>query len=154
MLKLWFTNEVKHLFKIPKVFMLDAGILCHLLRITATDGLNQSLQRGVIYETFILTELIKANTYAHQPVDISLYRTQDGKEIDFTLDNGKGFIPVEVKAAYTVTLQDFRHIHYFIEQNQGKVLQGIVFYSGERVLPFGEKDRVKLWVVSFGVLVG
>jgi hypothetical protein len=153
-LKPWFTNEAKRLVKMPKVFMLDTGILCHLLRITASNELNQSLQRGAIYETFILSELIKANTYAHQPVDISFYRTQDGKEIDFILDNGKGLIPTEVKAAHTVTLQDFRHIQYFIEQNPEKVLQGIVFYSGDKVLPFGEKNGVKLWAVPFGVLAG
>lgn len=153
-LKPWFTNEAKRLVKMPKVFMLDTGILCHLLRVTNAEELNQSLQRGAIYETFILSELIKANTYAHQPVDISFYRTQDGKEIDFILDNGKGLIPIEVKAAHTVTLQDFRHIQYFIEQNEGKILQGIVFYSGDRVLPFGEKDGVKLWAVPFGVLAG
>jgi hypothetical protein len=153
-LKPWFTNEAKRLVKMPKVFMLDTGILCHLLRITTPNELNQSLQRGAIYETFILSELIKANTYAHQPVDISFYRTQDGKEIDFILDNGKGLIPTEVKAAHTVTLQDFRHIQYFIEQNPEKVLQGIVFYSGDKVLPFGEKNGVKLWAVPFGVLAG
>jgi hypothetical protein len=153
-LKPWFTNEAKRLVKMPKVFMLDTGILCHLLRITTPNELNQSLQRGAIYETFILSELIKANTYANQPVDISFYRTQDGKEIDFILDNGKGLIPTEVKAAHTVTLQDFRHIQYFIEQNPEKVLQGIVFYSGDKVLPFGEKNGVKLWAVPFGVLAG
>lgn len=153
-LKPWFNNEAKRLVKMPKAFMLDTGILCHLLRVTNAEELNQSLQRGAIYETFILSELVKANTYAKQPVDISFYRTQDGKEIDFILDNGKGLIPIEVKAAHTVTLQDFRHIQYFIEQNQGKVLQGIVFYSGDRVLPFGEKDGVKLWAVPFGMLAG
>ncbi|MEN9432852.1 MAG: hypothetical protein RLZZ422_441 [Pseudomonadota bacterium] len=153
-LKPWFTNEAKRLVKMPKVFMLDTGILCHLLRITTPNELNQSLQRGAIYETFILSELIKANTYANQPVDISFYRTQDGKEIDFILDNGKTLIPTEVKAAHTVTLQDFRHIQYFIEQNPEKVLRGIVFYSGDKVLPFGEKNGVKLWAVPFGVLAG
>lgn len=153
-LKPWFSNEAKRLVKMPKIFMLDTGILCHLLRITTTNELNQSLQRGAIYETFVLSELIKANTYTAQPVDISFYRTQEGKEIDFILDNGKSLTPIEVKAAHTVTLQDFRHIQYFIEQNQGKVVQGIVFYSGERVLPFGEKDGVKLWAVPFGALAG
>ena len=150
----WFTNEAKRLVKMPKIFMLDTGILCHLLRITTNDELNQSIHRGALYETFILSELVKANTYAIQPVDLSFYRTQDGKEIDFILDNGKHLILLEVKAAHTVTLQDFRHIQYFIEQNQSKVLQAIVFYSGDRVLPFGERDGVKLWAVPFGVLRG
>lgn len=153
-IKPWFTNEAKRLVKMPKIFMLDTGILCHLLRITTTEELGQASQRGAIYETFILSELIKANTYAKQSVDINFYRTQEGKEIDFILDNGKNLIPIEVKAAHTVTLHDFRHIQYFIEQYQGKVLQGIVLYSGERVLPFGEKAGVRLWAVPLGALAG
>lgn len=154
LLKPWFNNEAKRLVKMPKMFMLDTGILCHLLKITSAEDLTQSSQRGALYETFVLSELIKANTYAIQPVDLTFYRTQDGKEIDFILDNGKGLILIEVKAAYTVTLQDFRHINHFITQNIGPVLQGIVLYSGDRVLPFGEINGVCLWAVPLGILAG
>ena len=67
---------------------------------------------------------MKANTYAAQPVDLSFYHTSDGKKIDFVLDNGKGLVLLEVKAAHSVTPADFRHISYFIGQNPGRVVQG------------------------------
>ncbi len=154
LLKPWFNNETKRLVKMPKIFMLDTGILCHLLKITCTEDLAQSPQRGAIYETFVLSELIKANTFATQSVDLSFYRTQDGKEIDFILDNGKSLIPIEIKAAHTVTPQDFRHINHFINQNAGKVLQGIVFYAGDRALPFGETNGVPLWAIPLAMMAG
>ena len=138
----------------PKVFMLDTGILCHLLKITSPAELHQSNNRGAIYETFVLSELVKANTYATQPVDLSFYRTSDGKEIDFVLDNGKGLVLLEVKAAHSVTPTDFRHIRHFIEQNPGRVVQGMVLYAGERALPFGECDGVGLWAVPLGMMAG
>ena len=154
LLKPWFSNVAKRLVKMPKVFMLDSGILCHLLKLTSAEDLQQSSNRGAVYETFVLSELVKANTYAAQPADLSFYRTSDGKEIDFVLDNGKGMVLLEVKAAHTVTPNDFRHIKYFIEQNSGRVREGIVLYAGERVLPFGESDGVKLWAVPLGMMAG
>ena len=138
----------------PKVFMLDTGILCHLLKITSPAELHQSNNRGAVYEPFVLSELVKANTYATQPVDLSFYRTSDGKEIDFVLDNGKGLVLLEVKAAHSVTPTDFRHIRHFIEQNPGRVVQGMVLYAGERALPFGECDDVGLWAVPLGMMAG
>jgi predicted AAA+ superfamily ATPase len=40
LLKPWFNNAAKRLVKMPKVFMLDSGILCHLLKLNAVgdDG--------------------------------------------------------------------------------------------------------------------
>ena len=154
LLKPWFTNAAKRLVKMPKVFMLDTGILCHLLKITSPAELHESNNRGAVYETFVLSELVKANTYAAQPVDLSFYRTSDGKEIDFVLDNGKGLVLLEVKAAHSVTPTDFRHIRHFIEQNPGRVVQGMVLYAGERALPFGECDGVGLWAVPLGMMAG
>ena len=154
LLKPWFTNAAKRLVKMPKVFMLDTGILCHLLKITSPAELHQSNNRGAIYETFVLSELVKANTYATQPVDLSFYRTSDGKEIDFVLDNGKGLVLLEVKAAHSVTPTDFRHMRHFIEQNPGRVVQGMLLYAGERALPFGECDGVGLWAVPLGMMAG
>lgn len=154
LLKPWFTNAAKRLVKMPKVFMLDTGILCHLLKITSPAELHESNNRGAVYETFVLSELVKANTYAAQPVDLSFYRTSDGKEIDFVLDNGKGLVLLEVKAAHSVTPTDFRHIRHFIEQNPGRVVQGMVLYAGERALPFGECDGVELWAVPLGMMAG
>jgi hypothetical protein len=151
LLKPWFNNATKRLVKMPKVFMLDTGILCHLLKITSPEELHNSSSRGAVYETFVLSELVKANTYAAQVAELSFYRTSDGKEIDFVLDNGKGMVALEVKAAHSVTPADFRHIRHFIGQNPGRVLQGIVLYAGERALPFGECEGVALWAVPLGM---
>jgi hypothetical protein len=45
-------------------------------------------------------------------------------------------------------------ISYFIGQNPGRVVQGMVLYAGEWVLPFGESDGVKLWAVPLGMMAG
>ena len=120
--------------------MLDSGVLCHLLKITTAEGLYASRDKGAIYETFVMSELIKANTYANQPVEMSFYRTSDGKEIDFILDDGSQLVTVEIKASQSVSSSDFKHTKSFINEQPNRVKQGIVMYLGERVLPFGECD--------------
>jgi len=134
--------------------MLDSSILYHLLKLSSAEDLQQSSQRGTVYETFVLSELVKANTYAAQPVDLSFYRTSDGKEIDFVLHNGKGLVLLEVKAVHSVTPADFWPISYFIGQNPGQVVKRMVLYAKERGLPFGESDGVKLWAVPLGMMAG
>ncbi|WP_022953256.1 ATP-binding protein [Leucothrix mucor] len=147
LLKPYFNNAMKRLVKMPKLFMLDSGILCHLLKITTPEALYESREKGAIYETFVMSELIKANTYAQQPVEMSFYRTSDGKEIDFILDNGTKLVAVEIKASQSVSATDFKHIKSFIAEQPDRMKQGIVMYTGERALPFGEYEGVQLWAV-------
>ncbi|MEZ5538270.1 MAG: ATP-binding protein [Thiolinea sp.] len=154
LLKPYFNNELKRLVKMPKVYMLDSGILCHLLKITDLTELATSAGKGLIYETFVLSELVKAISYAEKPVDISFYRTSDGKEVDFILDNGHSLVIIEVKAAHSVTAADFKHLRYFIDAHSKPVQRAIVLYAGERILPFGEHDGVALLAVPLGFLAG
>lgn len=151
LLKPYFNNAMKRLVKMPKLFMLDSGILCHLLKITTPEALYESREKGAIYETFVMSELIKANTYAQQPVEMSFYRTSDGKEIDFILDNGAKLVAVEIKASQSVSATDFKHIKSFIAEQPDRMKQGIVMYTGARVLPFGEYEGVPLWAMPIAL---
>jgi predicted AAA+ superfamily ATPase len=143
----YFRNELKRLTKTPKVYLLDTGILCHLLRISETDLLMNSEYKGMLYESFVYSELLKANTYAKNKVEISFYRTSDGKEIDFILDNGRSLTAIEIKSAKTVTMSDFKHIKYFAESTKGLLKTGYVMYNGNKVLSFGEHTGTKLYAV-------
>lgn len=153
-LKPYFNNQLKRLVKMPKVYMLDSGILCHLLKISQVSELQASEQRGAVYETFVLSELVKATSYANQPVDLSFYRTNDGREVDFILDNGRALVLIEVKAAYSVTDSDFKHIRHFISQHPDKVARALVFYAGEHLLPMGKHQGVELWAVPLAYIAG
>jgi len=150
----YFHNALKRLVKMPKLYMLDSGILCHLLKISDTRQLLNSQHKGAIVETFVFTELIKANTYTERPVDLNYYRSSDGKEIDFILDNGMEKVALEVKTAFSVSANDFKPMRYFISQHPQPIKRGIVLYLGERPLPFGEHEGTPLWAMPLGALTG
>ena len=70
------------------------------------------------------------------------YRTDDKKEIDFILEKGDKIIAIEVKASHTVKKDDFKHITDFQSKSKQNVL-GIVLYSGEHILPFGDETALR-----------
>ena len=45
---------------------------------------------------------------------------------------------VEVKASATVRADDFRHLRRLRDATGERFAQGVVLYTGERIIPFGE----------------
>ncbi|MEA3544651.1 MAG: ATP-binding protein [Thermodesulfobacteriota bacterium] len=149
MLQPYFQNELKRTIKAPKVFMNDTGVLAHLLRVTSTEALETSEYKGAIYESFIFAEILKSNSYASNKTELSFYRTNDGKEIDFILDNKHELVAVEVKSSKSVKAADFKQIKHFIEQVGTKVSKGIVMYNGNKIMTFGTHLDTTLYALPF-----
>lgn len=139
LLKPYSENIGKRFVKAPKLHLIDTGVLCHLLRITNKQALDNSHYKGQIFETFIFTELRKHMSYSTENTDIFHYRTSDNKEIDFILSRGDTLLAIEVKASSSVNRQDFKHIIEF-QNKTSKNLMGIVFYMGERILEIDKNN--------------
>lgn len=52
-------NFNKRLMKSPKLYFLDTGLLCYLLRIRTPEDLTLHSSRGAIFESFVVSELYK-----------------------------------------------------------------------------------------------
>jgi hypothetical protein len=58
---------------------------------------------------------------------------------------------IEVKAGSAVTKDSFKHLLWFRDNMaKGRLFVGVVLYTGEHVLPFGEG----MWAVPISVLWG
>lgn len=130
----YFNNHLKRLIKTPKIFAIDTGVLCHLLQITSEEEYEKSHYKGNILETFIYSELLKANTYASTKANLYYYRTTDKKEIDFILEFSNKIVAIEIKSSKSVSKEDFKHIYSLKEKLQKEFDKGIVFYRGDSVL--------------------
>jgi predicted AAA+ superfamily ATPase len=87
------TNVKKTLVKIPKLYFVDTGMMN--MAVENFTGIELRQNRGSIFETFILGEILKYKKKYHS---IYFYRTTHGTEIDFIInDVEKGIIPIEVK---------------------------------------------------------
>lgn len=106
-------NFNKRLVKSPKLYFLDTGLLCYLLRIQGAEDLISHAARGAIFETWVVSEALK--NYYHRGVepDIYFWRDSAGHEIDLLIDQGANQIPVEIKSGQTIASDFFDGINYW-----------------------------------------
>ena len=90
--------------KAPKVYFKDTGLACYLSRWISADALKNSAVAGNMFETFIVSEILKS--YTNEGKDyrsqIFYYRGKDKKasienEIDLIIEENGIIYPVEIK---------------------------------------------------------
>jgi predicted AAA+ superfamily ATPase len=96
-----FENFSKRLTKAPKLHFLDPGLLCYLLRIQVDSQVSLHPLRGQIFESFVVSEIVKSFSHAGREPPVYYWRDNKGREIDVVLDTAEGLCAVEVKSAET-----------------------------------------------------
>lgn len=134
----WSGNISKRAIKTPKLYFLDTGIAAYLIGFKRDKVLVDAPLWGKLLENFILTELLKQLSWSKIEGNIFYYRTASAQEIDFIIERRDGkLIAIEVKSNNKVDKEDFKHIVSFSEDVKKKFLRGIVFYTGEEFVSFG-----------------
>lgn len=96
-------NVDKRLTKTPKIFFMDTGLVCHLTRWITPEQLRNGAAAGHIFETFVVSEILKSFMNAGKSLrDVWFYRDQKKREIDLLIQEGHILHPVEVKMSATV----------------------------------------------------
>jgi predicted AAA+ superfamily ATPase len=125
-----YKNYNKTLTKRPKVYFHDTGLACSLMGITTPQQLNIHPLRGSIFETFIVSELVKKRTNAGKRINLFYWRDKTGYEIDVIIDNALSLLPVEIKSGKTITSEFFRNMLYWLKLSGEK--SGYVLYAGDQ----------------------
>ncbi|MFH2202669.1 MAG: ATP-binding protein [Elusimicrobiota bacterium] len=102
LLRPYYKNFGKRMIKSPKLYFLDPGLLCYLLRVGSSQDLEQHALRGPIFESFVLCELYKSFVHRGRQPDIYFWRDSTGHEVDFLLDFGARLVPIEAKSGQTI----------------------------------------------------
>jgi predicted AAA+ superfamily ATPase len=106
-------NFNKRLVKSPKLYFLDTGLLCYLLRIRSAEELVTHAARGAVFETWVISEALKGYFNGGVEPDIYFWRDSAGHEIDLLIDQGATQLPVEIKSGQTVAGDFFRGLDYW-----------------------------------------
>ncbi len=87
----------KRLTKAPKIYLMDTGLACHLLGIQSWTQLWQSPMAGHIWETHVVTQLLK--TFQNQGRgDTPLWYWRSGAdEVDMLIEKGGQLLAMECK---------------------------------------------------------
>jgi len=106
-------NFNKRLVKSPKLYFIDTGLLCYLLRIRRSEDLVSHAARGAIFETWVVSEALKSFHHRGAESDLYFWRDARGREIDLLLDEGAEQIPVEIKSGQTIAGDFFADLDYW-----------------------------------------
>ncbi len=101
-------NFGKRLVKMPKLYFLDTGLLCHLLRVDSAQTLATHAMRGAIFETWVVSETLKHRFNRGQDAELFFWRDNHGTEVDLLYEHGGKLHAVEVKSGATFT-SDWLH---------------------------------------------
>lgn len=94
-------NFNKRLTKSPKLYFVDTGLLCFLLRIRTPDDLRLHAARGAVFESWVVSEAIKNFVHRGLEPDVYFWRDSAGHEVDLVIEMGNDLVAVEVKSGQT-----------------------------------------------------
>lgn len=91
-------SQVNH----PKFYLFDAGVSNALLRNLDAPLNPRTSAYGNAFESFLVTECFRLNSYLQKDFQMSFFSTKDGAEIDLVLSKPNQTFLVEIKSGSTV----------------------------------------------------
>ena len=134
----WTRGDYSKIGKRSKYFAADAGLVSNVLGWTEESIYMNGDRGGKMMENWVYQNL--ASLADRDSIyGISQYRDSNRREIDFIVERSDGaLLGVEVKAGSALGAEDFRHLKWFAKNLAKGEFTGIVLYSGEHTLRFGE----------------
>jgi len=123
----YFANIPKRLNKTPKLHFWDTGLACYLLGIRDAAQLATHPLRGALFETWVVSEVMKAIIHRGERPRVYFYRDRRGLEVDLVVERHDGLVLVETKSGRTLASDFFDSLD---------AAAGLI-ESRERVLVYG-----------------
>jgi predicted AAA+ superfamily ATPase len=116
-------NFNKRLVKTPKLYFLDTGIATWLLGIQDSEQLATHVQRGALFESWVISELLKTRYNAGETSNLYFWRDRSGHEVGLLIDHGTHLSPLEIKSGQTINKDYFKGLEFWKNlagENAGK----------------------------------
>jgi predicted AAA+ superfamily ATPase len=126
----YYQNFGKRLVKTPKLYFLDVGLMAWLIGIRDTVTLDTHVSRGALFETFVVSELIKRQYNQGQNADLYFWRDSVGNEIDLLLDTPQGLQAIEIKSGSTFASDWIKGFKVWKRNTQVNTLIPRIIYGG------------------------
>ncbi len=125
-----FTNFNKRLIKSPKLYFYDTGLVCWLLGIREFGQLASHPLRGSIFETFIVSEIMKSRLNAGGSARLHFWRDSNGNEVDVIADVGTQLMPIEIKSGQTLNRDFFTGLERWTNLAGSQATSPTLIYGG------------------------
>ena len=125
-----FNNLGKSIVKTPKMYFIDTGLLCYLLRINSMEDLILSPHKGAIVETYAISELMKQRTNLGKKPNLSYFRDLKGFEVD-TIADWKHTFAIEIKSNSATEQKLSANTRKYLSLRNDENAKGAIFYLGD-----------------------
>jgi predicted AAA+ superfamily ATPase len=125
-------NFNKRLVKSPKLYFFDTGVACALLKISTVEQLTTHYLKGALFESFVLSELLKERYNKGLLPHIYFWRDQSDHEVDCLMEDGIKTTPIEIKSSETINSKFFDTLQYWSQlANQDPSLAYLIYGGHE-----------------------
>lgn len=124
------TNNLgRSIVKTPKLYFVDVGLLCYLLRIESKEELLLSRYKGAVVETMAVAELLKSRFNKGRKAELTYFRDTNGFEVDVIADWHKTYA-LEIKSDVETEKKQSANVRKYIELRDTEI-KGYVYYLGD-----------------------
>ncbi|MCI5745941.1 MAG: ATP-binding protein [Erysipelotrichaceae bacterium] len=138
LLQPYHSNLSNRIIKAPKLYFMDTGLCSYLAKYPNAETLEFGALGGAIFETFVVSELIK-NFTSHgvdPKMHLYYYRDKDQKEIDLIYAEANALYPIEIKKGVSPNHPD-KHFEV-LKKYSDNVLTGLVFCMSPKLQPINK----------------
>lgn len=137
LLKPYSANTIKRIVKKPKLYFLDTGLAIFLAKYKNIETLMSSQFAGPIYETYVISEIIKSYVNNGLSPDIYYYRDNANNEIDLIYEENNTIYPLEIKKTSTPNISDLKNFRVLKSFNKN-IGSGSLICNYDHILPLNQ----------------
>jgi predicted AAA+ superfamily ATPase len=127
----YFRNFGKRLVKTPKLYFLDVGLVVWLLGIREAASIETHAARGALFETYVVSELVKQRFNAGQPADLYFWRDHAGHKVDVLYETSRGLQAIEIKSGSTFAADWLDGVRKWRQVVGDATLPPLLIFGGE-----------------------
>ena len=122
-------NLGRSIVKTHKLYFVDPGLMCYLLRLDSKEELLLDIHKGAAVETMAVSELLKKRYNEGKKSSLTFFRDKNGFEVD-TIADWKHTFAIEVKSNSDTEKKMASNVKKYIEL-KGDDTHGMIYYLGD-----------------------
>lgn len=130
LLQPYYRNLNKRLVKTPKLYFYDPGLAAWLSGIQAAEQLATHGIRGALFETWVVSEMLKQRYDQALPANVYFWRDRAGNEVDILCEEGGRASPMEIKSGRTIADEHLAGLRRWIELAGKIAIEPRLLYAG------------------------
>ena len=141
LLQPYHNNLTNRAIKTPKLHFMDTGLCAYLCGWTSAETLSVGAMNGAIFESYIVSEIIKSYIHNCEPAQFYFYRDKEKQEIDLLIERDNVFYPIEIKRTATPKEDDVKTFR-LLDKLGVTTSKGAIVCLYENLLPLNRDVQI------------